>query len=132
LTFKGRGSTHDDFVMLLVLAALVDIERGLQGSPIFEAQRERSRINHDFRAWQLGHWFAGTAHDHTEIFDRRTGIVYPDAQSYRWELQRRKLDTAQTEDERMAILQGRILPGSREAILWNRQCGLNDEGSKKE
>jgi hypothetical protein len=32
LTFRGRGSSHDDYALLIMMAALVDIERGLQGS----------------------------------------------------------------------------------------------------
>jgi hypothetical protein len=33
LTFRGRQGGHDDFAMLVMLAALVDIEAGLVGSP---------------------------------------------------------------------------------------------------
>jgi len=40
LTFKGRHGGHDDFAMLVLLAALVDIEGGLGGSPLFEPQRQ--------------------------------------------------------------------------------------------
>jgi hypothetical protein len=39
LTFKGRGP-HDDFAMLALLAAAVDIEGGLAGSPLFEPARK--------------------------------------------------------------------------------------------
>jgi hypothetical protein len=34
LTFRGRQGGHDDFAMLVMLAALVDIEGGLPGSPL--------------------------------------------------------------------------------------------------
>lgn len=34
LTFRGRQGGHDDYVMLIMLAALVDIEGGLPGSPL--------------------------------------------------------------------------------------------------
>jgi hypothetical protein len=34
LTFQGRRGGHDDHVMLIMLAALVDIEGGLPGSPL--------------------------------------------------------------------------------------------------
>jgi hypothetical protein len=33
LTFRGRQGGHDDFAMLILLAALVDIEGGLAGTP---------------------------------------------------------------------------------------------------
>lgn len=33
LTFRGRHGGHDDYAMLIMLAALVDIEGGLPGSP---------------------------------------------------------------------------------------------------
>lgn len=43
LTFRGRQGGHDDYAMLLMLAALVDIEPevggGLPGSPLFDAHR---------------------------------------------------------------------------------------------
>ena len=35
LTFQARRGGHDDFCMLVMLAAIVDIERGLPGSPLF-------------------------------------------------------------------------------------------------
>jgi hypothetical protein len=35
LTFQGRRGGHDDFAMLVLLAAIVDIEKGLPGSPLF-------------------------------------------------------------------------------------------------
>ena len=38
LTFRGRAGGHDDFAMLVVLAALVDIEEGLPGSTLFDAR----------------------------------------------------------------------------------------------
>lgn len=45
LTFRGRTGGHDDFAMLILLAAFVDIERGLPGSPLFEVERQR-RASH--------------------------------------------------------------------------------------
>jgi hypothetical protein len=39
LTFRGRQGGHDDYAMLVMLAALVDIEGGLPGSPITRRTR---------------------------------------------------------------------------------------------
>jgi hypothetical protein len=42
LTFRGRQGGHDDFAMLVMLAALVDIEKGLPGSPLFNARHQEA------------------------------------------------------------------------------------------
>lgn len=39
LTFRGRGSAHDDRIMTLLLAARVDAEGGLRGSPLAQSAR---------------------------------------------------------------------------------------------
>jgi len=43
LTFRGRQGGHDDFAMLVLLAALVDIEGGLPGSPIATTTHRSAR-----------------------------------------------------------------------------------------
>ena len=50
LTFQGRRGGHDDFAMLVLLAAIVDIEKGLPGSPLFlknsQVAEETSHVEH--------------------------------------------------------------------------------------
>ena len=50
LTFQGRRGGHDDFAMLVMLAAIVDIEKGLPGSPLFlkgsQVAQENSFVEH--------------------------------------------------------------------------------------
>ena len=55
LTFRGRQGGHDDFAMLIVLAGIVDIGRGLSGSPLYEAQirARREQLRQSLESFEL-------------------------------------------------------------------------------
>jgi hypothetical protein len=66
LTFRGRAGGHDDYAMLVALAALVDVEEGLPGSPLFDARARAQRTK-----WENLTLLMGSDEGKAEIIDRR-------------------------------------------------------------
>ena len=103
LTFRGRAGGHDDFAMLLVLAALVDVEEGLPGSPLFDA-RARAQARRVERNAQILEALNGSTELRDKLRDRRNeeGREYRATDAYRAKVEADRKRNLEIWSERLA------------------------------
>ena len=137
ISFQGRARSHDDYVSLLLMIALVEIEEGekmsngqrmpgLPGSPVFASRNEAARIRNAHRMWSIGSHLDGKvdAKD-AGYFDWKTGEIHADAAALRFAIQARAVEGL-SEQEKQDRLANRCV--GAEAAAWNKECAFASEG----
>jgi hypothetical protein len=127
ISFQGRARSRDDYVSLLLMTALVEMEDGekmpsgqrmpgLPGSPVFAARNEAKRIREKHRLWNIANVLGEGKTDpsQTGYFDWTDGSIHGSAKELVWKRTQEKVDKDPENSERIQ----RHAMSDEEAAAW--------------